>query len=169
MELFDVRLLFSGPLWLAGATCFWLLAMGFLGLCDASRRTVNLPLSFVMLLYPLVLFGLGYVGWAELLIGGTLFFALMMLAWNGLVGLGDALVVPAAVMLFGVLGLVALCIGLFVAVMHSLMDRRESVPTGNTHVDVVSGFEDWRIPMVAYVSLPVCLIGVVAAIMVALD
>lgn len=168
MELFDVRLLFSGPLWLAVATCCWLLAMGFLGYCDASRQTVNLPLSFVMLLYPLVLFGLGYVGWAEMLIGGTLFFALNMLAWNGQVGLGDALVVPAAVTLFGVLGLAALCVGLFVAVMHALMDRRESVPTGNTHDHVVSG-EDWQIPMVAYVSLPVCLIGVVAAIMVALD
>ena len=162
-----MRLLFTGPLWVSVGTACWMILMALLGWRDANTQKVNLLLAVLMFIWPFALFAFGYVGWAEALAGVLVFVALAVLAGFGTVGWGDVLVVPAAVALLGVLGLVAMCAGLFVALMHALMDRRESVPIGNTQV--VSGIEDWQIPMVAYVSLPVVLVGVVATLMVALN
>ena len=158
MELFDVRLLFSGELWIAGGMTAWLCALAFAGYQDAAGHRVNFLLCAVLALWPnIALLFAGVVGGVEFMVACGALGLLVILLLIRLVGLADVMVLPGVVQLLGLLGLVAIALGMFVALMHTMMSREEDESVGNS-----------RMPMVAYVSLPACLVGAVALVSVGL-
>lgn len=159
MELFDVRLLFSGEMWVSVGTAAWAIVLAFLGWRDAITQRVNLVLCLLVFLWPAVLFSFGVVTFGQFQLAAVVFVLAMVLAFVGVVGWGDVLVVAGVVGVLGLLGLVALAIGLFVALMHALMAVRE---------DGSEGIGDWQVPAIAYVSLPVVVMCVLATLAVQL-
>ena len=159
MELFDVRLLFSGDVWVSVGTAGWAIILAFLGWRDAVSQRVNLVLCLVVFGWPGVLFAFGVVGFGQYQLAAVVFVLAMVLAFVGVVGWGDVLVVAGVVGVLGMLGMVALAIGLFVALMHALITARE---------EGLEGIGDWQVPAIAYVSLPVVVMCVLATLAVQL-
>lgn len=146
MDVFDLRLLFSSNSWLMLASMLWTILLAWEGWRDAQFARVNVLRSISLLLGACgvyaTMYGYGVVGIEHTLAMAITALVLVVLVYMGLVGWGDALILPGVVLLLGAIGIVALAAGLFVGIMHGLMRR---------------DLGDGELPLVGYTALPACL------------
>lgn len=151
MEIFDIRTLFSGPVWVAGVTVAWVVALAFAGWFDANARPVPLGHCLLIIAWPLALVAMGLVGLTAIGFALATILALAVMWWFGEAGMLEPMILTPLVLALGFMGIVAIAIGLLVRFIHGMMD-------------IEDGEEAMR-PIVAYVSLPACVILVCALAM----
>ena len=151
LDIFDVRTLFLGPMWIAAGTTAWMCSLAFAGAFDANGRPVALIHCLLVAAWPLALVALGLVGLTSIGLALATILALAFMWWMGEAGLLEPMILPPVVLALGFMGVVAIAVGLLVRFIHGLMDHEDD--------------EDAMRPIVAYVSLPACLIVAAALAM----